>query len=118
MGRSRLLDYGRETILVYPEETVVNARGQAVKRPSETPVEVRITSSTQRSGDAELPGQVSIKLLRCIARDVPAGSWARVVYRGEEYDIAAPPRHTPGASRNTQHWEFTIRSRNKLAGDA
>ena len=117
MGRSRLLDAGREVMLIYPEVVTRNARGDEVRVPADVPVKIRVTTSSQRQGDAELPGQVSIKAMRCIARDAPVGSWARIVFRGEEWDLAAPPRFTPGVSRNTQHVEFVIRSRNRLQGD-
>jgi hypothetical protein len=113
-GRSRLLDKGRELILVYPEVTLTNARGDTVRLPSETPVEVWVTASAQRQGDAEIAGQVSIKSVRCIARSAPVGSWAKVVYQGEEWDLAVPPRFTAGLSRATQHVEFILRSRNRL----
>lgn len=113
-GRSRLLDRGKEKILVYPEVELTNARGDMVRLPSETPVEVWVTTSQQRQGDAELAGQVSIKSVRCIARTAPVGSWARIVYQGEEWDLAVPPRFTPGLSRATQHVEFILRSRNRL----
>lgn len=114
MARSRLLDRGRELMLVYPEVEVLNARGDRVRISSETPVEVWVTTSAQRQGDAEIPGQVSIKSMRCITRSAPVGSWARIVFQGEEWDLAVPPRFTPGLSRATQHVEFIIRSRNKL----
>lgn len=114
MARSRLLDAGTEIILVYPSEYATNARGDVLQRPSETPVRVRATTSAQRQGDAELPGQVSMKTIRCIARSAPVGSWARVEYQGEEWDLVGPPRFTPGVSRATTHCEFIIRSRNKL----
>lgn len=117
MARSRLLDAGRETMLIYPEVVTTNARGDEVRIPADEPVVIRVTTSAQRQGDAELPGQVSIKAMRCITRDAPVGSWARIVFRGEEWDLAAPPRFTPGITRNTQHVEFIIRSRNKLQGD-
>jgi len=114
MARSRLLDAGREIILVYPEVLTVNSRGDEIRVPSDVPVEVKVTTSAQRQGDAEVPGQVSIKTVRCITRDAPVGSWARIVYRGEEWDLAAPPRFTPGLSKATRHVEFILRSRNKL----
>lgn len=114
MARSRLLDAGREVMLIYPEVLVVNARGDQVRVPAAEPVEIRVTTSAQRQGDAEIPGQVSIKTMRCITRDAPVGSWARIVFRGEDWDLAAPPRFTPGVSRNTRHVEFVIRSRNRL----
>lgn len=114
MSRSRLLDAGTEVILVYPAVYDTNARGDVLQRPSETPVRVRCTTSAQRQGDAELPGQVSMKTIRCIARKAPVGSWARVEYQGEEWDLIGPPRFTPGVSRATEHVEFIIRSRNRL----
>lgn len=114
MARSLLLDAGKETMLIYPEVLTHNARGDEVRVPADEPVEIRVTTSAQRQGDAEIPGQVSIKAMRCIARDAPVGSWARIVFRGEEWDLAAPPRFTPGLSRATRHVEFVIRSRNRL----
>ena len=99
---------------IYPEVTTVNARGDEIRVPSEEGVEVRVTTSSQRQGDAEIAGQVSIKTMRCITRTAPVGSWARIVFRGEEWDLAVPPRFSPGVSRNTQHVEFVIRSRNRL----
>lgn len=114
MARSRLLDKGREKMLIYPEVEVTNNRGDVVRVPSEDPVEVWVTTSSQRQGDAEIPGQVSIKSMRCITRSAPVGSWARIVFDGEEWDLATPPRYTAGLSRATQHVEFIIRSRNKL----
>jgi hypothetical protein len=114
MNRSRLLDKGREKMLIYPEVEVINNRGDRVRIPAETPVEIWVTTSAQRQGDAEIPGQVSIKSMRCITRSAPVGSWARIVFAGEEWDLATPPRFTPGLSRATQHVEFIIRSRNKL----
>ena len=114
MNRSRLLDKGREKMLIYPEVEVTNARGDIVRVPAAEPVEVWVTSSTQRQGDAEIPGHVSVKSMRCITREAPVGSWARIVFHGEEWDLAAPPRFTTGLSRATQHVEFIIRSRNRL----
>lgn len=114
MARSRLLDAGRETMLIYPEVLTVNARGDQVRVPATEPVEIRVTTSAQRQGDAEIAGQVSIKSMRCIARDAPVGSWARIVFQGEDWDLAAPPRFTKGLSKATSHVEFIIRSRNRL----
>jgi hypothetical protein len=114
VGRSVLLDRGRSKMLIYPEILVINARGDRVKVPSPDPVVVWVTTSAQRQGDGELAGQVSIKTIRCITRSAPVGSWARIVFQDEEWDLAAPPRFTPGLSRSTQHVEFIIRSRNRL----
>lgn len=105
-------------VLVYPEEWAVNGRGDRVRKPSDTPVEVRVTTSVDRSSDAELPGQVSSKVVKCLARTAPVGSWARVVYQNEDWDVAYPPRLTPGISRATRHIEFGLRSRNTTPNES
>lgn len=117
MVRSRLLDRGRETLLVYVEETATDSFGNIVRRPSGDGIELRVTSSEDRSSEAELPGQVSNKVVRILARQVPAGSWSRIIYAGEEWDLASPPRMTTGATKRLKHIEFTIRSRNRLQVD-
>jgi hypothetical protein len=101
-------------MLIYPEVETTNARGDIVRIPATTPVKIWVTTSAQRQSDAELAGQLSIKSMRCITRSAPVGSWARIVFRGEEWDLATPPRSTPGLSRATAHVEFIIRSRNRL----
>lgn len=117
MVRSRLLDRGREALIVYVEETATDSLGNIIKRPSGDGITLRVTSSEDRSSDAEMAGQVSNKVVRIMARQVPAGSWSRVVYNGEEWDLASPPRMTPGVTKRLAHIEFTIRSRNRLQVD-
>jgi hypothetical protein len=112
--KSRLLDRGRTTILVYPEVEVVNARGERVRVPSETPVKVRCSLSRDRNQTAELPGQVDVKIYRAVARDAPVGAWVKVVHDGEEWDLTAPPSFSAGVSKATRQVSFTIRSRNDL----
>ena len=117
MVRSRLLDRGREELIIYLEETATDSLGNVIKRPSGDGVTLRVTSSEDRSSDAELPGQVTNKVIRIMARQVPAGSWSRVIFNGEEWDLASPPRFTPGVTDRLKHIEFTIRSRNRLMAD-
>jgi hypothetical protein len=117
MVKSRLLDRGRETLTVYLEELVTDSLGNKIKRPSGVGIPIKVTSSEDRSSDAELPGQVTNKVKRILARQVPIGSWSRVVFNGEEWDLAGPPTFTKGATSRLNHIEFTIRSRNKLLAD-
>jgi hypothetical protein len=117
MVRSRLLDRGSEELIVYLEETAVDSDGNIIKRPSGDGITLRVTSSEDRSADAELPGQVSNKVVRIMARQVPIGSWSRVIFNGEEWDLASPPRFTEGVTRRLRHIEFTIKSRNRLLAD-
>lgn len=111
MRRSILLDRGSDVILVYPEVAMRDNRNNLVKIPSDTPVEVRATTSIDRSSTAELPGQIEVSVVRCVTRDAPVGAWARVVYDGKEWDLAAPPRFSPGRSKATRFVSFTLRSR-------
>lgn len=112
MTRSRFLDGAKELVLVYPEVVRYNARGEKVIMPAETPVEVWVTTTADRGWDAELPGQVSVVIVKCYARTAPVGSWARIVYRGLDWDLAMPPRFSPGPTKATSHVEFRIRERN------
>lgn len=110
--RTKILDQGLEDMWIYPETIHEDKRGNRLKLPSETPVKIRVTTSIDQGSDAELAGQVSVEVLKCIARKAPVGSWARIVYQNKEWDLAYPPRQTPGVTRLTRHTEFGIRSRN------
>jgi hypothetical protein len=112
--KSKLLDRGSSVIEVYPEVEVINARGERVRVPSTTAVKVRVSMSKDRNASAELPGQVDVKIIRCVTRKAPVGSWAKVVYAGEEWDLAAPPHFDEGVSKATRNVTFTLRSRNDL----
>lgn len=112
MTKSRLLDKGTEDMFIYPQIEATDKRGNTIEIASDTPVKIRVSTSIDQGSDAELAGQVSVKVLRVITRHAPLESWARIVYAGEEWDLAYPPRQTPGVSRATRHTEFGIRSRN------
>lgn len=111
MRRSRLLDAGTSIIWVYPEVKMRDSRNNLVKVASDTPVKLMATTSFDRSSIAELPGQIDVSVIRCVTRDAPVGSWARVVFDGREWDLAAPPRFSPGMSKTTKFVSFTLRSR-------
>lgn len=112
MRTSALLDRGRAILHVYPEVTVINKRGDHIKVPSDKPVEVRVSMTHDTNQAAELPGQVDVKIIKCLARAAPVGTWARIVYQDEEWDLAAPPHRSVGVSKNTAAVSFIIRSRN------
>lgn len=117
MARSRLLSSGQETATFYPSEWQVNAMGVRLKAPSQVGITRRVTVSGDRQATAELPGQVSTKVVKLLCRPVPGlDGEARVEFRGEEWDLAMPPHHSSGASRATLHDEITLRSRNATQG--
>ena len=114
MLRSRLLDKGREEMLVYPQVFMTDDRGHKVLVASDTPVKIMVTATAGRSSDAELAGNVTAKVMEIDTRSAPVGSRARVFVRGEYWDIAQPPVITKGLSKATSHVYFVIRSRNHL----
>lgn len=113
---STLADSGAETMVIFPQISVLDRRGVAIAQPDfSNPTELRVTVSTDRQSDAELDGQVSNKILKVLTRKAPAKSWARVYFRGEQWDLAAPAAVTPGTrfSKATAHVSFILRSRNE-----
>ncbi|GAA1411913.1 hypothetical protein AUR04nite_00510 [Glutamicibacter uratoxydans] len=114
MVRSKLLDRGAQWMDIYPEVVVINKRGAKVRQPADKPVRVRVTTAVDRSQTADVQGQLDMDIMRVIARNAPVGPWARVVMNGIEYDVTAPPRHSPGVSKASRHTEFTIRDRSSL----
>lgn len=97
---------------IYPEVEHTDSRGNKLKVPSDTPVKIRCTTAADASSTAELPGQVTSLAVKVITRSAPIGSWAKVVYDGWEWDVAAPPRFVKGLSKATSHVTFQLRSRN------
>lgn len=100
---------------IYPEITVTNERGNQIRTWDRfTYVDIWVNVATDRQSEAEIVGQLSVKVLRIVCRSAPIESWARIVFRNEEWDIAIPPTISHGISRATRHVEFLIRSRNEV----
>ena len=120
MPRSKILDRGEETAVIFPQVVQVNRRGEKYKVPGEEGRKVRVTVSADKQATAELPGQVHVKAVRLFFR-WPAhygdlGTVSRVHFRGEEWDLSVPPHISTGTSRATRHVELIIKSRNNLGG--
>lgn len=117
MARSRLVDRGNEIVTIYPSTLTEDADGNKIRVPSTTGYQRRVTVSEDRQADAELPGQVSNKVVRLTLRDAPGiDSYAEIWFRGEPWDLGGPPHFSNGASRAVRHVELTIRSRNEMPG--
>lgn len=115
MARSRLIDRGNEIVTITPAVTREDADGNEVRVPGPASYTRRATVAEDRQADAELPGQVSNKVVRLTVRDAPGlDSWAEVWFRGEQWDLASPPHFSNGASRAVKHVEIMIRSRNRI----
>lgn len=120
MPRSKILDRGEETAVIFPQTVQVNRRGEKYKVPGEEGRKVRVTVSEDKQAIAELPGQVHVKAVRLLFRwpthygDL--GVSTRVHFRGEEWDLSVPPHISTGASRAVRHVQLIIKSRNSLGG--
>ena len=112
---SRLVDRGNETIRIIPAVEQVDRSGNVVRFPDGDGYVRRCTVAEDRQADAELPGQVSNKVVRVTVRDAPGiDSWAEIWFRGEQWDLAAPPHFSNGVSRAVRHVELLLRSRNQI----
>lgn len=115
MARSRLVDRGNETITIYPSVLQYDSDGNPVRVAGEESYQRRATVAEDRQADAELPGQVSNKVVRLTIRDAPGlDSYAEIWFRGERWDLGGPPHFSNGASRAVRHVELILRSRNKM----
>lgn len=116
MARSRLLDRGREWIYLYPQVTAHNARGEPVEVPGDRPIRRRVNGTADRQAISELNGQIVQRVVRVNLRlkRNELGPWAKIVFRGMEWDLSAPPHWSGGASSATEHVSLTLRDRNSL----
>ncbi|MCQ9385120.1 hypothetical protein [Brevibacterium moorei] len=115
MARSRLVDRGNEYLTVYPAVDAIDEDGMAVRVPGDDAVRVRVTVAEDRQSDAELPGQVAVKVARLVAREIPGvDSYAALYFRGEPWELVNPPHFSNGVSRTVKHVELLIRSRNSI----
>lgn len=115
--RRKVIDRGSETMLLYPEVVRLNHRGEREKIPSDTPITIRVNAMTDQQSEAEIIGDVTVKALRLVApAGLPTGTWARLVFRGEEWDMQRPPTESR-FTRATSHTEFFVKSRNKVVAE-
>lgn len=114
MRHSRLVDRGTELMLIWLEREVTDARGNTYKLADldSDPIRVMVNVSTDRQSNAELAGQVDVKVLNGSTRSMPEGSYARILFRDEEWDLAIPLTHHR-LTKALSHVEFKLRSRNR-----
>lgn len=115
MARSRLVDRGNEIIEICPSLLKYDIDGNPIRVAGDEWYERRATVAEDRQADAELPGQVSNKVVRVVVRDAPGiDSYAGINFRGERWDLAGPPHFSNGVSRAIKHVEILLRSRNQM----
>lgn len=109
-SRSRQRDYRDLPLLLK-----YDIDGNPIRVAGDEWYERRATVAEDRQADAELPGQVSNKVVRVIVRDAPGiDSYAGINFRGERWDLAGPPHFSNGVSRAIKHVEILLRSRNQM----
>jgi hypothetical protein len=113
MRNSVILDRGREKLLIYPELRVTDSRGNSFLTHSKTPITRWVNVVSDRQSDAELVGQVAVKVLKITMRPVEGlDSQAMCYFRGEEWDLAKPPAWDR-VTKSLTHVAFVLRSRNR-----
>lgn len=112
---SILIDTGPHTVQIWVEETVIDSRGNAVRRPTaDSPVTVTgCIVSPLASTRGAFPaidisqGQRVDAAWRFIARDAPLGWWAKVEFDGKTMNVLGGPLvHTN--SDGTRHISATL----------
>lgn len=110
-----LLDTGNETILVWPEVDATDSDGNPVKVPAPDPIQVQCRVQPVSSTDVVAAGQQTVARYRVITRDAPLGPWARVRWRGRDWDVEGEPLWSNGSPR-TRHVKAILKARG--AGEA
>jgi len=115
-----LLDKGRETVTVYPEETYTDPDGNILRRPRTTGtvvtnavVQLLAQSGTsQRRAEQDNEGQETEEMYRLrLPRSYSGpllGAHGRVVWRGLSWSVIGKERRFNGSSR-TNHIDYLIR---------
>jgi len=105
-----LLDRGTETVLVWPQTTTTDPDGNPIHGIADAPVTVRCRVQPVSSRDVIAAGQQTQARYRLSARDAPLGPWARVYWRGRDWDVDGEPMYQRG-SRRTRHVVAVLRAR-------
>lgn len=105
-----LLDRGSETVVFYPAGAT-GADGSPAA--GSVPVTVRCMVQPAASGESVLDNQDGFTVTsqyRVMARSIPAGPWARAVWRGRDWTVVGEVARNQTSPRTT-HDVVTIRRR-------
>jgi hypothetical protein len=104
-----ILDNGRETITVFPEERTTDSHGNPIWRPSSTGIEVHGVTITPRASRDRRTGELRPgRQYHLLARDAPLGPWSLVEWNGLSLAVVdGPLRYT--ASPATRHVSAILR---------
>lgn len=104
---------GGQPVTIYPQKSTTDNRGNhVIVVDMDNPIQTKCWVFPQRSGKAEVPGQMDIDVTRIgVAADLgEVGLQSRVEWRGEMWDVVTPPAYHHGI-RQTRHWSIDIRKR-------
>jgi hypothetical protein len=95
---SLMLDFGPHTVVIYPEETVVDSRGNVIRRPSATGVTITGCLMTPLASTRGAFAAISVEqgqrvdaAWRLFARNAPLGWWSRVEFEGKNMTVLGGP---------------------------
>lgn len=104
---SKILDRGLDTIVVFPEITTTDSRGNVVKKPSDIGVTVKGVTMEHIAAERTTDGRIHNDY-RLFARDAPLAAFCMVEWQGKQLTPTGPPRpHT--ASAGTKHLTIILR---------
>lgn len=102
-----------QPVTLYRRKRVTDKRGNEQWAPDrENPIRTTAAVIPQRSSRAEVPGQAEVDVYRLIVGvDLDSiGLWSIVEWRGQEWDVVAPPAYRHG-TRRVRHWSIDVRGR-------
>jgi len=102
-----------QSAIVYKTTSVVDDRGnEQVQVDMDNGVEVMAAFTAASTRDIAVAGQATHEQYTMIVRpDIPdVGMWSVVEWRGEFWDVVAPPEYHHG-TRHVRHWSVKIRRR-------
>lgn len=101
---------GNLSVTVQVEAETTDEYGNVVRSPAGEPVTVPCRVQPVAADETDALGQQVRTVYRLIAREWPAGAFARVTWDGVEWDVVGEPRRSRGGPA-TQHVTVLIRAR-------
>ncbi|MFE7106639.1 hypothetical protein ACFU98_35365 [Streptomyces sp. NPDC057575] len=92
-----LLDRGTEAVVIYPAGEM-QPDGTL---PELAPVTAQCRVQPQSSSASDADGYQDTTTYRMLGRSLPAGPWARVSWRGQDFTVVGEPSHFRGSARVT-----------------
>ena len=109
MRRSRILDNGQDTVIIYNDEAGADSYGNVVARPSAVGIVVRGCTMQPLRADRDKDGRTHY-VHRLFTRSALLGPWSRVEWKGKSFHVIdGPHRHERVGRGGTDHYSAVLR---------